>query len=89
MSMITSPYNMLLSFYNNASYFFQPNSSNTSAEEQLDIAEQLYGDTIQFQYGEHEIRELLGQDQVYAEDVKKRVYTVLMQQRRKYQYLFK
>ena len=60
-----------------------------SFEEQLDIAEQLYGDTIQFQYGEREIREFLGQDQVYAEDVKKRVYTVLMQQRRKYQYLFK
>ena len=60
-----------------------------SFEEQLDIAERLYGDTIRFRYGERDIRELLERDQVYAVDVKKRVYTVLMQQRRKYQYLFK
>lgn len=59
-----------------------------SFEEQLETAEVLYGDTIRFWFGEKEIRELLEADQVYGEAEKRRVYTVLLQQRRKYQYLF-
>lgn len=59
-----------------------------SFEEQVDIAEELYGEQIHFHFGEKEIRELLEKDEVYPEAVKRRVYTVLMQQRRKYRYLF-
>lgn len=59
-----------------------------SFEEQLDIAEKLYGEQIHFQFGEKEIRELLERDEVYPAKVKNRVYTILLQQRRKYQYLF-
>lgn len=57
-------------------------------EEQLDIAEKLYGQQIHFYFGEKEIRELLKKEQVYPKDAKRRVYTILLQQRRKYQYLF-
>lgn len=59
-----------------------------SFEQQVDIAEELYGEQIHFHFGEKEIKELLEKDEVYPEAVKKRVYTVLMQQRRKYRYLF-
>ena len=59
-----------------------------SFEEQLDIAEGLYGEQIHFQFGEKEIRELLERDEVYPIEVKNRVYMILLQQRRKYQYLF-
>lgn len=60
-----------------------------SFEEQLEIAEKLYGETIRFRFEEKEIRSLLEADAVYDERVKRRVYTILLQQRRKYQYLFR
>lgn len=59
-----------------------------SFEEQLEVAEKLYGETIRFHFGEKEIRSLLEADDVYDEKIKHRVYTILLQQRRKYQYLF-
>lgn len=60
----------------------------SSFEEQLDIAEELYGEQIHFSFGEKEIRGILEKDKIYSEEVKKRVFEVLRQQRRKYQYLF-
>lgn len=61
----------------------------SSFEEQLDIAEELYGEQIHFAFGEKEIRGILEKDKIYSEEVKRRVFEVLRQQRRKYQYLFK
>ncbi len=60
-----------------------------SFEEQLDIAEELYGQQIRFSFGEKEIRGLLEKENIYDDAAKKRVYTVILQQRRKYQYLFR
>lgn len=60
----------------------------SSFEEQLEIAEDLYGEQLHFQFGEKEIRRLLEEEYVYPEEVRRRVYTILLQQRRKYQYLF-
>lgn len=60
-----------------------------SFEEQLDIAETLYGDGIYFSFGEKDVRELLEKEEVYPEPVKQRVFTVLLHQRRKYGYLFR
>lgn len=60
-----------------------------SFEEQLDIAEELYGEPIHFSFGEKEIRELLQKDDVYQKQVKQRVFTILLQQRRKYEILFR
>ena len=59
-----------------------------SFDEQLDAAQDLYGEAVSFSYGEREIRQLLEADTVYPEEIKQRVYTILLQQRRKYQYMF-
>lgn len=58
-------------------------------DEQLDIAEQLYGQHMKFSYGLAEIDSLLSNEPYYPEDVKQRVHDILMIQRRKYQYLFR
>ncbi len=42
-----------------------------------------------FHFGERQIRGLLEADSVYSKEVKQRVYTILLQQRRKYQYMFR
>lgn len=60
----------------------------SSFEEQLDIAEELYGEQIHFHFGESEIKKILQTDRIYSGEEKDRVYTILLQQRRKYQYLF-
>lgn len=60
-----------------------------SFEEQLDIAEKFYGDEVRFSFGEKEIKKYLEEENVYPREMKQRVYTILLQQRRKYQYLFR
>lgn len=59
-----------------------------SFDEQLEIAEQLYGDCIHFSFGEKQVRDLLRKDDIYPEKIKQRVYAILLQQRRKYQWMF-
>lgn len=57
-------------------------------DEQLDLAEQLYGVHIRFYYTEREIDRLLTEEPYYPEEIKQRVKMILMHQKRKYQYLF-
>ena len=57
-------------------------------DEQLDAAEELYGQVLHFMFGEREIREMLDQEKYYEKNVKDRVFDVLMSQKRKYSYLF-
>ena len=57
-------------------------------DEQLDIAEQLYGQQIRFYYGVKEIESLLAAEQYYPNEIKQRVKEILINQRRKYRYLF-
>lgn len=57
-------------------------------DEQLDAAEELYGQAIRFTFGEREIRSILDRERCYEKSVKDRVFEVLMSQRRKYIYLF-
>lgn len=57
-------------------------------DEQLDIAEQLYGQHIQFFYGIADVDAILSNERYYPNDVKQRVRELIMMQRRKYQYLF-
>lgn len=59
-----------------------------SFDEQLALAEELYGEQLHFSFRGKEVKEILEQDKIYSEEEKKRVYTILLQQRRKYQYLF-
>lgn len=58
-------------------------------DEQLDIAECLYGTGIKFSYTEKDICDLVTQASNYSEDIRKRVEDLLYLQRRKYAYLFK
>lgn len=60
----------------------------TSFDEQLDIAEKLYGQQIRFAFSVNEVEELLMREQVYGQEMKDRVLQILILQRRKYRYLF-
>ena len=66
----------------------QSKTVSSDFDEQLDAAEELYGQVLRFTFGEREIREILEQDECYEKAVKDRVFEVLMSQRRKYSYLF-
>ncbi len=57
-------------------------------DEQLDIVEGLYGKQIRFWYGIKQIESLLSAEPYYSDEVKHRVREILVNQRRKYQYLF-
>lgn len=58
-------------------------------DEQLEYAEQLYGEPIRFFYTEKEIDRLLADELYYPQEIKRRVKQILMNRRRKYQYLFR
>ena len=57
-------------------------------DEQLDVAERLYGQFIKFEFGENEIRSLLEHEKHYSEEIKERIMNILLMQKRKYRYLF-
>ena len=56
--------------------------------EQLEIAENLYGQHIQFTFETKEIDASLEKEEYYSQEVKQRVREILLAQRRKYAYLF-
>ena len=60
-----------------------------SFEEQLDAAEELYGRNVEFYWDEKDASELLNAAEIYGVDIRDRVRTILLEQRRKYSYLFK
>lgn len=57
-------------------------------EEQLDAAEELYGRHILFSFVWKDIAAFLEKEKYYSKEIKDRVERVLMEQRRKYAYLF-
>ena len=57
-------------------------------DEQLDIVEELYGQHIHFFYNNETVDKLLREEPFYPEEIKNRVKVILMNQRRKYSYLF-
>ena len=57
--------------------------------EQLDIAEQLYGEQIHFRFGYNEVREIVDAADHYPEECRERVVEVIMEMRRRYGYLFR
>lgn len=60
----------------------------TSFDEQLDVVEKMYGRHISFEFGEKEIERILEEEPYYSTDIKNRVIEILLEQRRKYRYLF-
>ena len=56
--------------------------------EQLESSEKLFGKNIRFSYGYHEVEAILNSDVPYEEGVRRRVMDLIMDTRRKYDYLF-
>ncbi|MDO4284470.1 MAG: hypothetical protein Q4C60_03955 [Eubacteriales bacterium] len=57
-------------------------------EEQLEVAESLYGSRLRFSYDFEAVEKILGEEPYYDAREKMRVRDILMEQRRKYEYLF-
>lgn len=57
-------------------------------DEQLDIVEHLYGKRICFSFGYEQVKNIVDKCDIYDEEIRKRVIEVVMQMRRKYEYLF-
>lgn len=66
----------------------RPKTFCESFEEQLDIAEQLYGQQIHFSFTYADVKDVLDQIQIYAPEIRKRILDIIMEQRRRYSYLF-
>ncbi len=60
----------------------------TSFEEAVDTAEQLYGIRLKFTFDKDDVNELIKNADIYSDEIKDRVRTIIFQQMRKYQYLF-
>ena len=60
-----------------------------SFDEQLDIAEELYGERIRFRFGYSDVERIVNAATGYDEEIRKRVIDIVMQMRHKYQYLFR
>lgn len=57
-------------------------------DEQLDAVEKLYGQHIKFYFKEKDVRLLLESESCYSEEIKERIMYIILEQRRKYSYLF-
>ncbi len=60
----------------------------SSFDEQLDIAEKLYGKHLHFHFERKDVENILEMETEYPVEEKMRVLDVIMAQRRKYEYLF-
>lgn len=60
----------------------------SSFEEALDAAEQLYGYNLKFSFEKKDVTKLINNVDIYSDDEKERVKTIIFQQMRRYQYLF-
>lgn len=66
----------------------QAKTISSDFDEQLDIAEKLYGDHLRFCFTKQDVKEILNKATIYSEKEKARVEKILYEQMRKYQYLF-
>ena len=56
--------------------------------EQLDISETLYKMNLKFRFTKKDVKELLANAEIYPEEIRSRVETIIFEQMRKYKYLF-
>ncbi|MBE5948638.1 MAG: hypothetical protein E7261_06350 [Lachnospiraceae bacterium] len=61
---------------------------STNFDEQLDVAEQLYGQHVKFRFTIRDLERLLDKEPYYPTEIKERIIELLRYQRQKYQYLF-
>ena len=64
------------------------NSCAPAFDEQVEIAERLYGRNITFSWGNKEVDRLLSGADIYSDEIVSRVRDLLAERRRKYAYLF-
>lgn len=57
-------------------------------DEQLDAAEELYGRQLQFHCGKMDVEKVLRKEMYYPDELKERIFYVLVHQMAKYKYLF-
>ena len=57
-------------------------------DEQLEISEALYKTNLEFSFTKKDVTELLKNAEVYPEEIRNRVETIIFAQMRKYTYLF-
>ena len=60
-----------------------------SFSEQLDISEALYKENLHFHYTYNDVKEIVDKATIYDEKIRLRVIELVMQTRRRYEYLFK
>ncbi len=66
----------------------KPKTFCTDFVEQLDIAERLYGRRITFDFSYNDVKDIADRADFYDEAQKERAIKVIMEMRRRYQYLF-
>ena len=66
----------------------RPKTFCDAFDEQLDIAEQLYGVQIHFRFSCRDVANLIHSANVYSTEIQNRVIDLIMQQRKRYPYLF-
>ena len=62
---------------------------SSSFDEQLDLCEEFYGTPLQFTFSANDVEQLLTNVEGYSDEIKIRVWDLILARRRKYQYLFK
>ena len=67
----------------------QAKTISTDFDEQLDVAEELYGQQIWFTFTRKDVDEIFEEVKLYDEKIRERVRTIIYQQMRKYAYLFR
>ena len=66
----------------------KPKTFCESFDEQLEIAEKLYGRQIRFTFGYNDVKEITDSVGIYPPEIRQRVLDIVMEQRRRYIYLF-
>ena len=66
----------------------KPKTFCNDFDEQIDIAESLYGQHLRFSFSYEDIKRVLDQAESYSPEIRSRVMDILLQRRRKYHYLF-
>ena len=66
----------------------RPKTFCNDFDEQLDIAEELYGQHLRFAFGYNDVKRIVDQAGQYSAEARNRVLEIIMQRRRKFGYLF-
>ncbi|MBO4688638.1 MAG: hypothetical protein J5636_09020 [Clostridiales bacterium] len=66
----------------------KPKTFCDSFEEQLEIAEKLYGENLHFSFGYNEVETIVEKAGIYPKEIRRRVIDVVMEMKRRYSYLF-